>query len=536
MHTRLRAGLAAAALVLVLLGASIFGTSRVSAAGGKPPGPHRNTLITENYTSYKWWVKQWSNARLMCQLFIDHDGLPIGSEIYKNCGQDVYIQWINTKPCNSFKEDPKACQGDYLQLVQSAPAQRQVSVALPAPLIWLTLNGCTAIDSTNLCASLPTLVLTGVEPLPNEHIIGIAGTMDGAAFSCDATCPLDLSPTDQNGMALQFWAYSSHGDSSVTFDAQVRVVKGEGADSNSWYVDVISSQWKGTPIGACSEIWNAFPPVGGPPAWLTTPKQSGDLSSGIPFVYLAANLISRGMVDVSTCPDAGFSSDGAVSTCGMDASQPSVDEWQNRFDDQILSAASDSGIPAQLLKNIFSRESQFWPGVFADQIEVGLGHLTDNGADTALLWNSSFYQQYCPLVFADSTCQKGYALLTPSQQALLRGALVRSVDASCSNCSQGLDLTQAGFSISVFAEILKANCEQAGTIVHNATGKTPALASTYEDLWRFTLVNYNAGPGCLILAIRQAQSRGSPLDWKHISADLTPPCQGAIDYVNTISQ
>jgi len=48
-------------------------------------------------------------------------------------------------------------------------------------------------------------------------------------------------------------------------------------------------------------------------------------------------------------------------------------------------------VPAQLLKNIFLRESQLWPGIYNSIKEVGLGHLTDNGADTILLWNPDFF-------------------------------------------------------------------------------------------------------------------------------------------------
>jgi len=42
-------------------------------------------------------------------------------------------------------------------------------------------------------------------------------------------------------------------------------------------------------------------------------------------------------------------------------------------------------LPAQLLKNLFARQSQFWPGVFRDNPDAGLSQLTENGADPALL-------------------------------------------------------------------------------------------------------------------------------------------------------
>jgi hypothetical protein len=54
-------------------------------------------------------------------------------------------------------------------------------------------------------------------------------------------------------------------------------------------------------------------------------------------------------------------------------------------------------------------------------------------------------------------------------------------------------------------------------------------------LWRFTLVNYNAGPGCLTLAIWETKRLGEVLDWTHLSSHLTPACQGALDYVDKIS-
>ena len=78
--------------------------------------------------------------------------------------------------------------------------------------------------STFRCDNLPTLVLTGEEPLPGEQITGLAGIIDGKSFTCDPVCQVDLAPTDDNGSTLQFWANSSYGDSSEVFPAgRVRV-------------------------------------------------------------------------------------------------------------------------------------------------------------------------------------------------------------------------------------------------------------------------------------------------------------------------
>jgi hypothetical protein len=99
----------------------------------------------------------------------------------------------------------------------------------------------------------------------------------------------------------------------------------------------------------------------------------------------------------------------------------------------------------------------------------------------------------------------------------------------------GLDLERSQASVGVFAETLVANCDQAGWIVHNTYGRTAGVFASYEDLWRFTLVNYHSGPGCLTLAIWETKKRGEPLDWEHLSSHLTPVCNSALDYVNFVS-
>jgi hypothetical protein len=71
--------------------------------------------------------------------------------------------------------------------------------------------------------------------------------------------------------------------------------------------------------------------------------------------------------------------------------------------------------------------------------------------------------------------------------------------------------------------------------VLNTTRQVAGGVASYEDLWKFTLVNYNAGPGCLTDAIAATSGAGEALTWENVSARLTPACQGAIDYVDDIS-
>jgi hypothetical protein len=344
---------------------------------------------------------------------------------------------------------------------------------------------------------------------------------------------VDLTPTGNDGLLLEFWAISSYGDTSVLFKARVRVAAPDDPADRTWYVDILSTQWRGAHLAGCSQAWNTFPPVGGVPTWLSTPASAKELATNIPYEYLAANLIKQGIADTSTCTDGGLLENGLASPCGLETARSAVDDWQDRFDSLIFNAAEQTGIPAQLLKNIFSRESQFWPGVTIGKPEAGLGQMTNDGADTTLLWNQTFYEQFCPSVLDGALCKSGFAHLNTGQQDSLRKALVENVNAFCPDCPLGIELSRAENSVSIFAETLLANCSQTGMVVDlNNLGDTPVV---YEDLWRYTLVNYNAGPGCLGLAVNQTSRNGEPLDWDHVSTHLTPACQGALDYVSDIS-
>jgi hypothetical protein len=346
-----------------------------------------------------------------------------------------------------------------------------------------------------------------------------------------------LPITSEDGATLQFWAISSYGDTSEMFNALFRVALTDGGDpdQNYWYVDVLSSQWAGVPVASCVEAWGALPPIGGPPRWLSTPTQSESLGTDVPYNYLAANLIRMGQVDVTACSDGGLLADGTASTCGIEQSRDEVNAWQNQFDSIILNIGRDTGVPAHLLKNLFAKESQFWPGA-SPKSDIGLGQLTLQGADTTLLWNPPFFRQFCPLVMDSAECAKGYLGLDEEQMEYVRLALINEVNATCEDCPLGINLDRANFSIGVFAHTLLANCEQAGQLVENITGGSAGASASYEDLWKFTLVNYNAGPGCLGDALDITFAQNLPLTWQNVSAQLSPGCVAAARYVEEISE
>jgi hypothetical protein len=466
--------------------------------------------------------------------------MPIPGEIYRDCGQAIFEDWIVQDPC--IVKDKRTCEGYYVYQIDSYLEEKEVPLELEPASAWISLEDCEPVlsTSTNVCERDPTLVITGQEPLPNESIFRIEGTYDGQPFDCDQTdtCKFHIAETDKDGVTVQFWSYSTYGDSSVVYSAQVRVQKVDEGDPDQLYsyVDVLSSQWRGQSVATCADSWSAFPPVGGPPQWLTTPKHSEELSSDIPYTYLATNLILQGAVNASACADGGLLPGGGVNQCGLEKSRPAVIDWQNQFDELILSTARETAVPARLLKNLFARESQFWPGIYQGATDVGLGQLTEDGADTTLFWNGSFYEQFCPMVLSEDACGVGYVRLKEEQRVALRRALVGSVNAMCENCPLGIDLAHADFSIVVFAHTMIANCEQTGQIVRNYTGKTPGDAASYEDLWKFTLVNYNAGGSCLAEGMTRALGEGLELTWDNMSPFLFGACSGAVDYVNDISK
>lgn len=539
MRTRAWSLLQASLLLLLILGKPLGDIPSLAAEETK-----RQTEILVAFTQYEWWLMNWSENRPVCRVYVDHPDIPTPAEVETYCGSTLANAWVNTPTCdisNTGNTQDSQCQGYYLHFIGSERAERVIHVTLPKPRVWITLNNCDPIPLENLCKNLPNLVFIAEEPLPNEYIIGIVGTINGEPFTCPGEiCEIPLSSTGPEGNNIIFWADSSYGDSSDQYQALVRVLDTgvtEDPEKQGYYVDVISTQWLGDGVVAsCAQAWNAFPPIGGVPSWLANPDKPEDLNSTEPFGYLAGQLISAGVVDASTCPSSGLLENGWANTCGLEVTKEEVEIWQNDFDEEIINAAQNARIPSQLLKNLFAQESQFWPGTVDYELpEYGFGRMTELGADTVLLWNSDFYAQFCPLVLSESVCDLGYAQLDEEEQAILRGALAQSAGIECIDCDTGYDLSYSSYNIYLFAQTVPANCAQAGQIIQNATGVIPGRISTYEDLWKFTLVNYHAGPGCLSNAVNRTFASNQGMSWQNVASNLEPGCQTAILFVDRIT-
>ena len=502
--------------------------------------PHRQESIIISYTEYAWWLVHWQNNNLACEIMVDHEGEPTGAEIYQQCGNKIYDLWRISDPCPMADSgDQEQCGGMYLLLSESEQKEKEIQIELPSAKAWVDLNSCIQIRSTDICVSIPSLMITAEEPLPNERITRIQGRMNDLPFSCIGnSCDLKLRVTGDSGIVIEFWADSSYGDSSIHYRGRIRV--SESVDdltvTSGWKVDIVSEMNDFNTVQGCAQIWQSFPPLGTPPDWLASPPHPYLLETDIPYTYLAGQLIFRGYVDVSECDNFGLMANGYATQCGVEKARDIVRLWQNTFDTYLVQASLETGLPSQLLKRIIAKESQFWPETNKiTYYEYGPGHINELGADTALLWNHDFYDQFCPLVLEESTCQAGYAQLNDWNQVLLRGALLAEMEIDLPPRGDVIDFDQAYTSVRLFTETLLGNCSQVGQIISYEMDQIPGEVLSYEDLWRLTLVNYHAGSGCLANAVIKVTDIDQELTWQTISEALEENCPFVLDYVSDIT-
>jgi hypothetical protein len=503
-------------------------------------GLERQETIEVTYLEYTWRLFRLEDNTRICEVRVDHQGEPTQSEIYFQCGRSIYYQWFDSKECEEFSgRNSEDCGGLYFYLARIDEVTKEIVLDLPTPTARIDLVGCNPIEATDLCASLPILVITVEEPLPNEEIIQIQGRINDDSFLCSGSvCEVGLDETNNSGVPIEFWADSSYGDSTENYAGQIRIARRTIADPSTtgWQVEILSGFGGLENMKGCAGIWDSFPPLGPEPEWLQNPTETTMLKTTEPYAFLAGQIIQEGFVDTSHCDDQGILPNGYASQCGLESSRFLVTLWQNAFDRHIIETAAETGIPASLLKRMFAHESQFWPETTHDLYrEYGLGHITELGADATLLWNREFYDQFCPTVLEIGKCQLGYGILDDWSQAILRWALLAEMEIIIPDSAYAMDYDQVEESISLFAEVLLGNCAQVGQMISYETDEIPGEIVSYEDLWRLTLANFHGGSGCVAGALIDVHKNKAELNWGNISASLSENCPLPVEYVEDVT-
>jgi hypothetical protein len=363
---------------------------------------------------------------------------------------------------------------------------------------------------------IPYVILSGYQSFPADSgPVSISGFVQDKSFFCPTSpCGLQFPTTAQ----ITFHARNNNGDTSSEIQANILVTK----MADGYSVSIITLGRFVVFSDSCANIWQNAEPS--PPSWARFPQDPADLDTEKSLHYLAGRLLTTGVVNANDCPGGGWDNN-APNACGLARVKDQMTSWQNQYDLNIWLAGRDQHIPPVILKTLLEIESQFWPTsqrLFLD--ELGLGQINQLGIDVLLRTNPGLYFEVC--TSALFRCDQPYESLSPIDRALIRGTLVQSLDAACPTCLYGVNLNKATQSIPLIAKVLYANCVQADAIL-----KLHEVTANYEDSWKFTLVSYHSGFGCLQSAIEKSSAEaGTQIDWKTVSANME--CQGAVDYID----
>ena len=130
----------------------------------------------------------------------------------------------------------------------------------------------------------------------------------------------------------------------------------------------------------------------------------------------------------------------------------SVTAWQNQFNVDIFNAARSAGVPAVLLKKLIGVESQYWPLWKPSAGEIGMGQITDAGADVLLRYDDAIFDSVCKSAIA--RCDRGYHILTTNEQKLIRDVLRATL--YCAWCDVDQAIAHERANIIFYSRILRA--------------------------------------------------------------------------------
>jgi hypothetical protein len=428
-------------------------------------------------------------------------------------------------------------------LIETLPFQTSTEtppISLPTSISVLPSGLYAYIEAPIGPVPQPYVILSAFSAIPTQISITIRGFVNSDEFICTSSpCAISL----QTSSRLVFAGYADSGETSEPVIASVSVTRTD----DGYLVTIDSVSQFQTFNNSCGIAWNVFDESN--VAWDDFVQFPYELHTKKTLHTLATQLLLNGIVDASDCPVGGLSLGlNWPTACGLERASSAMIEWQNQYDGHIWLASRDQGIPPKILKTLIEIETQFWPGnsrFYLD--EYGLGQVNQLGVDVLLRRDPALYQRICPSVLSD--CFRPYLSLEPQQQAMIRGAVVKLMDATCADCEYGFDLNKAKESISLLAMLFRANCQQVDVILRlaevpdpdaEAATATAAVATvsaggdpdmtSYEDLWRFTLLSYHSGLNCFQEALISTRKAHKPFTWENVEEKLK--CRGGSDYVN----
>lgn len=465
-----------------------------------------------------WQLARWEDGSRVCDLYIAHYKPPSYQEVIEFCGYDTFLDWYYTPPCTEAANGEPAteCQGLMHRYIGKSDYSYTKEVEIPTIQIQVETVNCMPGE---WCESHPEVRVYATEPLQGHRILRVhirVGGREKIYDGADGQLPLPL--TGEGGEWLEYWAESDFGDQSEHFLIKYRNYQPD-MQTSFYHFDLLGDEWA-SQAASGSLLWGVFPPADQPLIRaLEQPLTEGYLYTTNRYIFLTSHMIKAGMVDVTDCPGRGLYTDGSANPCGEKAAAGLVLEWQNRYDAQIFQAASNHAIPARVLKGIIAQETQFWPAS-ENPYELGLGKITENGADMLLMWNLDYYLSICSPIYSPAGCSAGYASLNPAQQMVLR--------------SKVFDRVGTPGEIDMLAAALYASAAQVNQIVRNTSLKEPSKVSDYENMWKFTIANYHIGSGCVGVGMENMAESGLDFTMEELANNMVGDCKNAINYVEHV--
>ncbi len=476
----------------------------------------RIVVKSQQMLAFHWRITNWSDRSSVCDIYVGHDEQPSSKEIEESCGKEILATWMTTPPCQAamIGGDVNACQGVFIGYKGRDFHVVNETIELPAVKLSVAPVNC---RPGSWCQERAFLRFIGEEPLAGHKITSIHVKIGSVEKKCDeAVCELRMPITETEGVQVEYWAISDYGDESEKASFLMRNIQDQ--ENNQYRFDLMDAGLdENTPTAV--SLWKLLPSIDTENSTVFESLESIDqLETNNKLLYLAGKLIVNGVVDGKSCSGFGLLENHSANPCGENLASDKVFEWQNKYNQEIFTAAEKYKIPGKVLKGIIAQETQFWPSRTLK--EYGLGRITENGADMLLTWNLPIFLDECLSQYSSDYCSSGYSNLTAESQGFLRGVVLSDV-----GTDQEMDLLAATLYSSVY---------QVDQMVRNVTGLPVADISTYDDMWKITIANYHAGSGCVGTAMQTAWDNGNSMIWDDIYPNLLGDCMGAADYVESV--